>query len=165
VTAKKFTAFVCEVRCGDELVNTLKDRYSSFLDLRDRLEANTIWKEQVAAIEFPPKSVFGSFESTIIKNRIEGISQWFKAILAIPGLKDCYELCSFLGVPAGEASPVVVVHGSADQLLALENGKSCAKGCVGADLKVVEGMGHEICSFSPTLYDDIFGAIAAAASR
>lgn len=165
MTAKKFTAFVCEVRCGDELVATVKDRYSSFLALRDSLEANTIWKEQVAAVEFPPKSVFGSFESTIIKNRIAGITAWFKAILAIPGLKDCYELCSFLNVPAGEASPVVVVHGSADQLLALENGKSCAKGCVGADLKVVEGMGHEICSISPTLYSDIFDAIATAASR
>lgn len=49
VTAKKYTAFVCEVRCGDELVNTLKDRYSSFLDLRDRLEANTIWSEEVCS--------------------------------------------------------------------------------------------------------------------
>ena len=50
LTAKKYTAFVCEVRRGDELVNTLKDRYSSFLDLRDRLEANTIWSEEVKAI-------------------------------------------------------------------------------------------------------------------
>ena len=29
VTAKKYTAFVCEVRCGDELLNTLKDRCAS----------------------------------------------------------------------------------------------------------------------------------------
>jgi pimeloyl-ACP methyl ester carboxylesterase len=165
VTAKKFTAFVCEVRCGDELVNTLKDRYSSFLDLRDRLEANTIWSEQVKALEFPPKSVFGSFESTIIKNRIEGITKWFAQVLAVPGLKDCYELCSFLGVPCGEASPVVIVHGAKDGLMAVENGQSCAKGCVGADLVVVEDMGHEICSFGPSLYEPIFGAIATAAGR
>jgi pimeloyl-ACP methyl ester carboxylesterase len=165
LTAKKYTAFVCEVRCGDELVNTLKDRYSSFLDLRDRLEANTIWSEEVKAIEFPPKSTFGSFESTIIKNRIEGISQWFAAVLSTPGLKDCYELCSFLGVPCGEASPAVVVHGAKDSLLAVENAHSCAKGCVGADLVVVEDMGHEICSFGPTLYDPIFKAIATAAGR
>lgn len=31
-------------------MNTLKDRYSAFLDLRDRLEANTIWAEQIKAI-------------------------------------------------------------------------------------------------------------------
>lgn len=60
LTAKTYTAFVCEVRRNGELVNTLKDRYSSFLDLRDRLEANTIWSEQVKAMEFPPKSVFGA---------------------------------------------------------------------------------------------------------
>lgn len=165
ITAKKYTAFVCEVRCGDCLVNTLKDRYSSFLDLRDRLEANTIWSEEVKAIEFPPKSTFGSFESTIIKNRIEGISQWFATALSIPGLKDCYELCSFLGVPCGEASPAVIVHGKKDSLLAVENAYSCAKGCVGADLVVVEEMGHEICSFGPALYDPIFKAIATAAGR
>ena len=165
VTAKKYTAFVCEVRLGDELVNTLKDRYSSFLDLRDRLEANTIWSEEVKAIEFPPKSTFGSFESTIIKNRIEGISKWFEAVLSTPGLKDCYELCSFLGVPCGEASPTVVVHGAKDALMAVEHAQSCAKGCVGADLVIIEDMGHEICSFGPTLYEPVFKAIGTAAER
>lgn len=165
LTAKAYTAFVCEVRRNGELINTLKDRYSSFLDLRDRLEANTIWSEQVKAIEFPPKSVFGSFESTIIKNRIEGITKWFAEVLSIPGLKDYYELCCFLGAECGEASPVVVVHGAQDKLLAVDHGKSCAKGCVGADLVIVEEMGHEMCSFGPTLYEPIFNAIATAAKR
>ena len=59
---------------------------------------------------FPPKSVFGSFESTIIKDRIAGITAWFQQALATPGLKDCYEICSFLGVPSAEASPCVVVR-------------------------------------------------------
>jgi pimeloyl-ACP methyl ester carboxylesterase len=165
MTAKAYTAFVCEVRRDGELVNTLKDRYSSFLDLRDRLEANTIWSEQIKAIEFPPKSVFGSFESTIVKNRIEGITKWFAEVLSTPGLKDCYELCSFLGVPCGEASPVVIVHGAKDMLLPIDHGKSCAKGCVGADLVIVEEMGHEICSFGPSLYEPIFNAIKVAAER
>jgi hypothetical protein len=35
--------------------------------------------------EFPPKSMFGSFESTIIKTRIEGITKWFAEVLSIPG--------------------------------------------------------------------------------
>lgn len=165
MTAKAYTAFVCEVRRDGELVNTLKDRYSSFLDLRDRLEANTIWSEQIKAIEFPPKSVFGSFESTIIKNRIEGITKWFAEVLSTPGLKDCYELCSFLGVPCGEASPVVIVHGAKDKLLPIDHGKSCAKGCVGADLVIVEEMGHEMCSFGPSLYEPILNAIKLAAER
>lgn len=86
-------------------------------------------------------------------------------MLSIPGLKDCYELCSFLGVPCGEASPAVVVHGAKDSLMAVEHAKSCAKGCVGADLVMVEEMGHEICSFGPTLYEPIFKAIATAAGR
>ena len=107
----------------------------------------------------------GSFESTIIKNRIAGITKWFAEVLSTPGLKDCYEVCSFLGVPSGEASPVVVVHGAQDKLLAVEYGKSCAKGCVGADLIIVEEMGHEICSFGPSLYEPIFNAIATAAGR
>ena len=50
VTAKAYTAFVCEVRMGDELINTKKERYSSFLDLRDRLEKESAWKDQVRHI-------------------------------------------------------------------------------------------------------------------
>ena len=61
----------------------------------------------------------GSFESTIIKNRIAGITKWFAEVLSTPGLKDCYEVCSFLGVPSGEASTVVVIHGAQDKLLAV----------------------------------------------
>ena len=53
-------------------------------------EAKTTWMDEVKALPFPPKSVFGSFESTIIKDRISGISAWFDAVLTTPGLKDSY---------------------------------------------------------------------------
>lgn len=117
-TSKAFTAFVAEVKVNGEVVKTIKSRYSEFLDLRDRCESKSIWKGLVGdgkstGFAFPPKSVFGSFESTIIKDRIAGITAWFAQALATPGLKDCYEICGFLGVPAAEASPCVVVRPSA----------------------------------------------------
>ena len=104
---------------------------------------------QVAGIEFPPKSVFGSFESTIIQNRIDGITAWFETVLSTPGLKDCHEVCGFLGVPPGEASPVSIVHGKQDKLMPVEHAHSCAKGCVGAELFLVEEMGPKK-RFAPT---------------
>lgn len=88
-TEKSFTALICEVKRegSDEVLNTLKSRYSAFLDVKDKLEANSIWKAQVSPIPFPPKSVFGRFESAIIKDRIEGITAWLNTVLAIPNLK------------------------------------------------------------------------------
>eukprot|EP01046_Picozoa_sp_COSAG06_P020607 COSAG06_NODE_1514_length_9226_cov_155.558782_10_plen_151_part_00 len=149
-------------------MNTLKDRYSAFLDLRDRLEANTIWAEQIKAIvstlvlsisyklglllaatsystqqnahtrkracgflhmnvnispkrlgvfvprvmtctlllqEFPPKSMFGSFESTIIKTRIEGITKWFAEVLSIPGTN---YLQSYITMPTCRPAPYFI---------------------------------------------------------
>ena len=55
-------------------------------------EEKTMWKEIVKAFPYPPKSVFGSFESTIIKDRITGITAWFGQVLSTPGLKDCFGL-------------------------------------------------------------------------
>ena len=120
---------------------------------------------QVAGIEFPPKSVFGSFESTIIQNRIDGITAWFETVLSTPGLKDCHEVCGFLGVPPGEASPVSIVHGKQDKLMPVEHAHSCAKGCVGAELFLVDEMGHELVSFGPGVQQPIIDAIGAAAGR
>ena len=71
--------------------------------------------------------MFGSFESTIIKDRITGITAWFGQVLSTPGLKDCYDLCKFLGVPSSEASPCAIVHGSADRVVSIEYAESCAK--------------------------------------
>ena len=38
----------------------------------------------VAPVPFPPKQVFGRFESSIIKDRVEGITVWLNAVLAMP---------------------------------------------------------------------------------
>lgn len=169
-TSKAYTAFVAEVRCGGELVNTLKSRYSEFLDLRDKLEKSSSWKAIIgngkdSGFTFPPKSVFGSFESTIIKDRITGITAWFEKVLSTPGLKDCYEVCKFLGVPCGEASPCVVVHGVDDKVMAFEHAESCAKACVGADLVQVPDMGHELLGFAPNYHEAIIAAINTAVER
>ena len=53
--------------------------------------------------------------------------------------------------------PTLVVHGTADPLIPLEAGEDTAANVPGAQLKVFEGMGHEI---PPELYETIAQAIA-----
>ena len=86
-------------------------------------------------------------------------------MLAVPGLKDSYSLCGFLGVEASEASPCVVIHGGMDKLIGLDYAQSCAAGLVGADLVVIEEMGHESLGIPPPLYDQVLAAIKTATSR
>jgi hypothetical protein len=45
----------------------------------------------------------------------------------LQGVKDCYDLCGFLKVPAAERSPCAVVHGAADKLMQLPHAESCCK--------------------------------------
>ena len=58
--------------------------------------------------------------------------------------------------------PVTVVHGTKDKMVHLSGGKATAKAVPGADLRVVEGMGHDL---PPGLYDQLADAICDCAER
>jgi len=58
--------------------------------------------------------------------------------------------------------PAVVVHGAADPLLKPYAGEMTAQAIPGAELRIIEGMGHDL---PPALYDTIIDAIVTAASR
>lgn len=58
--------------------------------------------------------------------------------------------------------PTVVLHGDADILVPVENGKDTAENIPGAELRIIEGLGHDL---PPELINEFAGAIAEAASR
>lgn len=58
--------------------------------------------------------------------------------------------------------PTVVLHGAADPLIRAEGGKDVAKNIPGAELRIVEGMGHD---FPVQLTETFADAITAAANR
>lgn len=58
--------------------------------------------------------------------------------------------------------PTVVLHGAADPLLMPKAGEATAAAIPGAELRIIEGMGHDL---PPGLYDIFIVAIVAAASR
>jgi pimeloyl-ACP methyl ester carboxylesterase len=58
--------------------------------------------------------------------------------------------------------PATVIHGSADQLVRPTGGRATARAIPGAQLKIIEGMGHDL---PPALWPEIVDAIAATASR
>jgi pimeloyl-ACP methyl ester carboxylesterase len=58
--------------------------------------------------------------------------------------------------------PVTVVHGTKDKMVHLSGGRATAKAVPGADLRVVEGMGHDL---PPGLYDELVAAITSSADR
>ncbi|HVK82047.1 MAG TPA: alpha/beta hydrolase [Verrucomicrobiae bacterium] len=59
-------------------------------------------------------------------------------------------------------APVVVLHGDADPLVPVEGGKDLAANVPGAELRIIEGMGHDL---PPSLYDSVVDAICRAAER
>jgi pimeloyl-ACP methyl ester carboxylesterase len=59
-------------------------------------------------------------------------------------------------------APTLVVHGAADPLTPLAGGEDTAANIGGAELKVIEGMGHDL---PPELYESLALAIAANARR
>jgi pimeloyl-ACP methyl ester carboxylesterase len=79
-----------------------------------------------------------------------------RQIAAIAATGDCRALLSKIDVPT------LVVHGSDDPLIPLEAGKDTAANIRGADLLVVQGMGHEIPS---PLYETVAAAIVNNARR
>lgn len=58
--------------------------------------------------------------------------------------------------------PTVVLHGADDPLVPLAGGQATAAAVPGAELRVIEGMGHDL---PPALYDIVADAILAAAAR
>ena len=58
--------------------------------------------------------------------------------------------------------PTVVLHGADDPLVPLAGGKATAEAIPGAELRVIEGMGHDL---PPALFDIVADAILAAAAR
>jgi pimeloyl-ACP methyl ester carboxylesterase len=60
------------------------------------------------------------------------------------------------------AVPTLVLHGAADPLIPLAGGEDTASNIKGAELRVIEGMGHEI---PPGLYETVALAIADNARR
>jgi len=58
--------------------------------------------------------------------------------------------------------PVTVVHGTKDKMVHLSGGKATARAVPGADLRIVEGMGHDL---APGLYDQLVDAITSSAAR
>jgi pimeloyl-ACP methyl ester carboxylesterase len=62
--------------------------------------------------------------------------------------------------------PVTVIHGSDDPLIAASGGRATAKAIPGAELDVVEGMGHDLPrDLWPRLLDAIDKTIARSESR
>ncbi|MEI6114570.1 MAG: alpha/beta hydrolase, partial [Burkholderiales bacterium] len=55
------------------------------------------------------------------------------------------------------SAPTLVIHGSDDPLVSPEAGKDTAANIGGAELLIVEGMGHD---FPPSLFGFVAGAIA-----
>jgi len=59
-------------------------------------------------------------------------------------------------------APTVVVHGAADPLVPPSGGQATAAAIAGAELRIVEGMGHDL---PPQLWPDLVAVIAANAAR
>jgi pimeloyl-ACP methyl ester carboxylesterase len=59
-------------------------------------------------------------------------------------------------------APTVVIHGAADPLVPLAGGKDTADNIPGAELRVIEGMGHD---FPPALFDTVVEGILRAVER
>lgn len=59
-------------------------------------------------------------------------------------------------------APTVVIHGAADPLVPVEGGRDTASNIPGAELRVIEGMGHDL---PPALFDEIVDGILRAVER
>jgi pimeloyl-ACP methyl ester carboxylesterase len=58
--------------------------------------------------------------------------------------------------------PALVVHGMADRMVHVSGGRSTAAAIPGAELVLVEGMGHDL---PPALFESLVDAIARTADR
>jgi pimeloyl-ACP methyl ester carboxylesterase len=59
-------------------------------------------------------------------------------------------------------APTLVIHGANDPLIHPAGGRDTAANIEGAELKIIEGMGHDL---PPELYEDMASAIAENARR
>jgi pimeloyl-ACP methyl ester carboxylesterase len=62
----------------------------------------------------------------------------------------------------GVRAPTVVIHGDRDPLVRPAAGRSVARAIPGAELRIIEGMGHDL---PPPLFEELVEAIAANAAR
>ncbi|MBU2551664.1 MAG: alpha/beta fold hydrolase, partial [Proteobacteria bacterium] len=83
----------------------------------------------------------------------EGIARQFVAIIASGNRKPAL---------ANIAAPTLVIHGSADPLVPVAGGYDTAEAIPGAELLVIEGMGHD---FPRQAWDRIIEALAGLARR
>ncbi len=66
---------------------------------------------------------------------------------------------------AGITAPTLVIHGSEDPLSPLEGGLDTADGIPGAEMLIIEGMGHEMpIGAWPQIIEAIAGHVAKAGS-
>jgi len=147
-----YTTYDVETSLDGKVVGTSTHRYSELLELKETLQLR--WPA-VEPLPFPPKSVFGRFESTIIAQRTEAFTDFLAQALLMKGVKDSYELVTALNVEAAQKSPCLVVHGSLDRLMPLPHGVACAKALPGAELLVLE-MAFDV---PPAVWEPVFDAI------
>ena len=57
--------------------------------------------------------------------------------------------------------PTVVLHGDADPMVPIENGREVAATIPGAELRIIKGMGHDVpLQLTPAFADAIMAAAA-----
>jgi pimeloyl-ACP methyl ester carboxylesterase len=83
----------------------------------------------------------------------EGLARQLAAVLASGSRRKALEAVR---------TPTLVIHGSADPLVPVEHGVDTAEAVPGAELLIIEGMGHDLPS---ALWPRIVGAIARHAQR
>jgi pimeloyl-ACP methyl ester carboxylesterase len=65
----------------------------------------------------------------------QGAARQLVAILTQKNRKDALQ---------GVRVPTLIIHGDADPLVSVEAGKDAAEAVPGAELKIIEGMGHDL---------------------
>ena len=118
-----------------------------------------IWAKQ--ALLGPLDPYDAAYEVPRIERAIDrayhpvGFARQLRAIIAAPGR---LERLGSLRVPA------LVIHGDADILVPVENGRRVAKAIPGARLMIVEGMGHDLPRRAWVQIADAIAALARQAS-
>jgi pimeloyl-ACP methyl ester carboxylesterase len=108
------------------------------------------WSRLISGRRYPFDEAAQRVEILAEAGRAYDPAGFGRQIAAIAATGDCRALLSGIDVPT------LVVHGSDDSLVPLEAGKDTAANIRGAELLVIQGMGHEIPS---PLYETVAAAI------
>ena len=76
-----------------------------------------------------------------------GTSRQFAAVLGSGSRKDALKSVTV---------PTLIIHGDADPLVPVEGGIDTAEAIAGAELRIIEGMGHAL---PPTVWDQVMSAV------